>query len=280
MEESKKVPISEVKPIKKETKRRDNDVVEDKKDTLDVRQKKPKESRCKTKDVKSSKVQSQHKATKEEHKKDASDTKYKDERKHQEQKQRQHYKSKDDIDGTRNKEPRSSAGHKTKEKHKEPDIKSNLTNGETGKIKNGVTQPKIEEKQVNVPKEVSPIATGSKSDLQVTPDDERKTNVDPKSNGKIDMNASFKDNTTTLNAEEKQPIIQDARKIKAEHVATSSSNIIEERNIKFSETKRPLKKSSKSNKNTKPPNVLVYSDSQVTKENVKDVLSKILNKEK
>lgn len=111
-------------------------MVEDKKDTLDVHQKKTKDPKRKTKESRSSKGQ-QHKTAKD------PELKSKDDRKHsKDDKHKQHHKSKDEADGIKNKDAKTSSRTrddvKTKDKRKVSDLNSSTTNGESSKTRNDV----------------------------------------------------------------------------------------------------------------------------------------------
>ncbi|KAK9746643.1 hypothetical protein QE152_g5911 [Popillia japonica] len=139
-EESKKVPVSEVKPIKKETRKKDADVVEDKKDTLDVHQKKTKDPKRKTKESRSSKGQ-KHKTAKDPELKSKYDRKHSKDDKH-----KQHHKSKDESDGIKNKDAKTSSRTrddvKTKDKRKKTrnDVEDALLNNLKSKDLNNIKE--------------------------------------------------------------------------------------------------------------------------------------------
>lgn len=214
--------------------------------------------------------------SKEEHKKDG-EARHREERRHQrEERHRQQYKSRDDIDSSKNKEAKigykSKEDVKSKEKRKEIDTKTNQANGESSKMRNetnwgsstNISTTKEVKNDDTMPKYMPNIDTT----LHTETDHSHNEIVEvppPDSQAESSMKdfATFPENQIEVNDSKIHP-----------------TDIIQEKNIKFSEVKRTLRKSSKSTKNTKPPNVLVYADSLVTKENVKEVLSKILNREK
>ncbi|GJQ79840.1 Hcs [Trypoxylus dichotomus] len=288
-EESKKVPVSEVKPIKKETKRKESDLLEDKKDTLEVHQKKLKDARGKNKETRSPKTQQQYKSTKDEHKKDV-ESKSKDERRHhRDDRHRQHNKSRDDIDGAKSKDKigqRSKEDIKTKDRRKEVDAKACTADGKSSKAKsemeNGVSNSIPSKEDLPLERKLNEASTAKESnqDLLESLREDLEQNAVPKLD-KIQDTREVQDQSKA-DQDMLIPNNYPSKEFKAfeEQAKPSVSNIIQEKNIKFPEAKRGLRKSSKSTKNTKPPNVLVYADSLITKENVKEVLSRILNKEK
>ncbi|KAK9746642.1 Biotin protein ligase C terminal domain [Popillia japonica] len=335
-EESKKVPVSEVKPIKKETRKKepikketrkkDADVVEDKKDTLDVHQKKTKDPRSKTKESRSSKGQ-QHKTAKDPELKSKDDRKHskddkhkqhqsskgqqhktakdpelksKDDRKHsKDDKHKQHHKSKDESDGIKNKDAKTSSRTrddvKTKDKRKVSDLNPSTTNGESSKTRNDVEDALLSNNLRS--KDLNNIKETTSKLLESLKNDATQEVTKPEEFIKLDqLNEGISQEPATVQAQDlltpsSSNQIQATKQTSAfesqtdnakskEQFKSETGDIILEKNIKFSEVKRGLRKSSKSTKNTKPPNVLVYADSLATKENVKDVLTKILNNEK
>lgn len=259
LEDAKKVPISEVKPIKKENKK----MQEKNENRLEVDSRKHKSKEHKsthrskereTRDVAKSAVQETVVASKK-------DTKLKEEIKP---------KSSTSSSKTRTTTKESKDDHK----HKKDDTK------EKGKESMDASQKRHVFKQSSGDKKPE-----SKSNEQ---DNHPQSDLaDIKANSTISVISTSSSNTTTTVTD-----VTQTTKVNSESAASQttdrdkSEKIVKNTLTVAGTSHKPGKKTCTSAivngnvKGIKPPNVLVYADSLIAKENVKNVLNTILNRDK
>ncbi|CAH0549555.1 unnamed protein product [Brassicogethes aeneus] len=272
-EETKKVPVSEVKPIKKESKRQEV------KNTLDVTSR----SRHKSKD----KSTDRPKVSKEETKKETK------------QEHRTAVKVKEEPKVKENGVKDSKSGKLISEKEDTskvvPKIVTEDLNSATSSAKHKETKNKTKSPEEE--------ATPNKKDTKGKPKkQESKRDVEEKENEKSLGKKISKMLDKDKHKKEKEPKTKDKdkkerKKLKDAFKSESLSKKIDEPgtsngNLTLTSTTNDTAKSLSDNigngeatlngnvASVKPPNILVYADSLVAKENVKDVLNNMLNKDK